>query len=327
MTSPFGALAGRGLTTGHGTENDFLLVPDPDGELDLTAAEVAAACDRHAGVGADGLIRVVRTAALTGADQAASAPADPAAPAPVDPAGAAPAPADAPAPAAVAGAEWFMDYRNADGSVAEMCGNGIRVFVHYLREQGLVDLPPGASIAVGTRGGIRQVAFDGERYTVAMGRWAMPGGLAAVQAGYDVIVQVPGLPGPRAGLRVTLPNPHTVVALPDEAALAAADLTGAVAYDPVPPAGTNLELVVPLGDDDAGLGTVRMRVLERGVGETRSCGTGTCAAALAVRAWGGPGAPDTWRVLVPGGEVLVHVDGDQVTLTGPAVLTADVTLR
>jgi diaminopimelate epimerase len=303
MTSPFGALRGRRLTTGHGTENDFVLVPDPDGALDVTPAEVAAVCHRHAGVGADGLIRVVRSRALP--EGAAVLAADPT-------------------------AEWFMDYRNADGSPAEMCGNGVRVFVHYLRAEGLVDVADGGSVVVGTRGGPRRVTVVGEEYTVDMGRWEMPGGLEAVQNGYDVVVQVAGLESPRAGLRVTVPNPHTVVALPDEATLAAADLGRPAVYDPEPPEGTNLELVVPLGESgppDAPVGTVRMRVLERGVGETRSCGTGTCAAALAVRAWGGPGSPDTWRVLVPGGEVVVRVEGDQVTLTGPAELTADVVLR
>jgi diaminopimelate epimerase len=303
MTPSFGVLAGRALTTGHGTENDFVLVPDPDGELVLGAAEVAAVCDRHAGVGADGLIRVVRSRALPeGAAVLAEEPA----------------------------AEWFMDYRNADGSLAEMCGNGVRVFAHYLRVSGLVDLADGASIVVGTRGGPRRITREGDLYTVDMGVWTMPGGPQAEAEGYDVVVDVPGLEGPRAGLRVTVPNPHTVVALPDEAALAAAQLTLAPTYDPVPPEGTNLELVVPLGEDDAAgtsVGTVRMRVLERGVGETRSCGTGTCAAALAVRAWGGAGAPDVWRVLVPGGEVTVRVVGDRVWLTGPAVLTADVVLR
>ncbi|TRW45043.1 diaminopimelate epimerase [Georgenia yuyongxinii] len=300
--TPFGALTGRALTTGHGTENDFILVPDPDGELRLDAADVVAACDRHAGLGADGLIRVVRSAALP---EGATALAE-------DPT-----------------AEWFMDYRNSDGSVAEMCGNGVRVFVHYLRERGLVELPAGGGVVVGTRAGARRVTFDGERYTVEMGTWAMPGGAEAVAAGYDVVVRVPGLDGPRGGLRVTMPNPHTVVALPDEGELAAAVLTGEPAYEPVPPLGTNLELVVPLGEDEGDgepVGRVRMRVLERGVGETRSCGTGTCAAALAVRAWAGPGAPDTWRVLVPGGEVTVRVLGETVTLTGPAALTADVTL-
>jgi diaminopimelate epimerase len=303
MTSSFGVLAGRTLTTGHGTENDFVLVPDPEGELGIGAAEVAAVCDRHAGVGADGLIRVVRSRALPEGDAVLAQAPD---------------------------AEWFMDYRNADGSLAEMCGNGVRVFAHYLRTTGLVALDDGASVVVGTRGGPRRITRQGETYTVDMGTWTMPGGPQAEAEGYDVVVDVPGLDGPRAGLRVSVPNPHTVVALPDEESLRAAQLTLAPAYDPVPPEGTNLELVVPLGEDSSdgtAVGTVRMRVLERGVGETRSCGTGTCAAALAVRAWGGADAPDVWRVLVPGGEVTVRVEGDRVLLTGPAVLTADVVLR
>ncbi len=306
MTS-FGVLTGRPLVTGHGTENDFLLLPDPDGAVDPSAAEVATACDRHAGIGADGLIRLVRSDALP--DGSAALAADPA-------------------------AEWFMDYRNADGSVAEMCGNGVRVFVHYLRESGLADLPDGGTIVVGTRGGPRRVTRVGEQYTVDMGTWWLPSGEPAAREGHDVVVEIPGIDGPRGGLSLAVPNPHTVVALPDEAALATARLShdpaDAPRYTPVPPDGTNLELVVPLGEQvDGGhtVGAVRMRVLERGVGETRSCGTGTCAAALAVRIWGGAGSPDTWRVLVPGGEVRVQVEGDRVHLTGPAELTADVTLR
>ena len=67
-----------------------------------------------------------------------------------------------------------------------------------------------------------------------------------------------------------------------------------------------------------------MRVHERGVGETRSCGTGACAAALVVRTWAGPDAPDLWWVDVPGGRLRVRVEGDRVELGGPAVLVADV---
>src|SRR5829696_8042339 len=93
------------FTKGHGTGNDFILIPDPDGDLRLSDAQVAVLCDRRFGIGADGILRVVRSTAIAeGADAAAS------------------------------GAEWFMDYRNADGSAAEMCGNGIRVFVRYLLE-------------------------------------------------------------------------------------------------------------------------------------------------------------------------------------------------
>ncbi|MDD9205776.1 diaminopimelate epimerase, partial [Georgenia sp. 10Sc9-8] len=201
MTPP--ALADVTLTKGHGTENDFVLVPDPDGALDLDAATVAHLCDRRAGIGADGLIRVVRSAALAEGKAALRE-----------------------------GAEWFMDYRNADGSAAEMCGNGIRVFVDYLRRRGLVDLDEGATVPVGTRGGVRPVTFAGGLYTVDMGRWSFPGGQQALDQGYDVAVQVAGLEEQRAGLRVAMPNPHTVVALPDVAELAAADLTREARYDP-----------------------------------------------------------------------------------------------
>ena len=299
------ALGGRELVKGHGTANDFLLVADPDGALDLAPGVVAALCDRRTGIGADGLIRVVRTAALDGQG--------------VPGAGGAAATDEAP--------QWFMDYRNADGSVAEMCGNGVRVFVHYLRVAGLVDLPDGATLAVGTRAGVREVTRRGELYAVGMGRWSLPGGAAATADGYDAVVAVAGLEGPRAGLSVDVGNPHTVVALPDEDELDAADLGRAPAVDPVPPHGTNVELVVPLGEEEVAgvlVGTVRMRVYERGVGETASCGTGCCAAALAVRAWGGAGAPDVWRVLVPGGELGVRVIGESVELTGPAEFVATV---
>lgn len=286
------------FTKGHGTGNDFVIVPDPDGVLDLSAAQVAALCDRHFGIGADGLLRVVRSAA-GGFDS---------------------------------DAEWFMDYRNADGSLAEMCGNGARVFVAYLRDLGHVTLADGDEVRIGTRGGVRRVRAVGEDYAVAMGEFALPGGERALTEGTDVVVDVPGLAGSRGGLRVEMPNPHTVLALPDLADLDSARLElGTVAYAPEPPEGTNLELVVPGTEQEIGgtrVGTLTMRVLERGVGETRSCGTGCCAAAVAVRAWAGAGAPDAWLVTVPGGQVRVDVAADrQVTLTGPAVLVADVTIR
>jgi diaminopimelate epimerase len=124
-----------------------------------------------------------------------------------------------------------------------------------------------------------------------------------------------------------------VLALQDETELAAADLARAPQVTPVPSNGVNVELVVPLAEDRAPDGTLvgrlRMRVHERGVGETRSCGTGACAAALAVRTWAGPGAPDVWLVEVPGGTVRVSVlPSGNVELAGPAVLvaTADVDL-
>jgi diaminopimelate epimerase len=160
-----------------------------------------------------------------------------------------------------------------------------------------------------------------------MGRWHQPRGADAARAGADAEVAVAGLEVARAGLSVDVGNPHVVLALGDEDELTAADLTRAPQVTPVPPHGTNVELVVPLGEheapDGALVGRLRMRVHERGVGETRSCGTGACAAALAVRTWAGVGAPDVWLVEVPGGTVRVSVLSDgHVELAGPAVLVA-----
>ena len=295
--------AGLSFVKGHGTQNDFLLVDDPDGALDLAPERVAALCDRRAGIGADGLIRVVRSRSCP--DGATALAQDPA-------------------------AEWFMDYRNADGSVAEMCGNGVRVLVAHLLAEGLVgvdQLSPQAPLAVGSRGGVKRVHRrpDGW-FAVDMGPWAVTGGRTAVADGYDALVHVPGLDVSRPGLSMDLGNPHTVVVLSDLDELASVDLLRAPLVDPAPVGGTNVELVVvldPQEDAEGPVGRLAMRVHERGVGETRSCGTGACAAAMAARVWAGAGAPNRWRLDVPGGRVDVRVlPDDGVELAGPAVLVA-----
>lgn len=307
MTAPVAPeTAARTLhaTKGHGTQNDFVLLDGRTG-VDLGADLVRALADRRAGIGGDGVIRLVASADL--------------------PEGAAVLAEDA-------AATWFMDYRNADGSIAEMCGNGVRVVAAYARSLGLWD-PADGELVLGTRAGVRRVReVEGPAgelwYAVDMGTWFLPGGEQAAADGFDAQVAVAGLDVPRPALSVDLGNPHTVLALAGDRELEAADLTRAPAVEPVPPHGTNVELVVPLGEerdaDGAALGRVRMRVHERGVGETRSCGTGACAAALAVRAWAGPHAPDVWLVDVPGGTVRVSVLADgHVELAGPAVLVAD----
>jgi diaminopimelate epimerase len=281
---------------GHGTENDFVLIPDPDGDFDLAAPLVAALCDRRSGIGGDGVIRVIRSAALAdGAEQAAHA-------------------------------DWFMDYRNADGSVAEMCGNGVRVFVRYLLEAGLARLTDGDELTVGTRAGVKRVRRVGDELAVDLGPWRIVGGERAAAAGTDATVELSGAAVGLPGLSVDVGNPHVVVALPDRDRLTAADLSRAPHVLPADPAGTNVELVVPVHDAHAHL---VMRVHERGVGETRSCGTGAAAAVLAARIWAGGRVPDDWRVDVPGGRLRVTarhgelLAGTGIELAGPAVLVAE----
>ena len=301
------------VVKGHGTGNDFVLIDDRAGTLDLTPELVRALADRRTGVGADGVIRLVPSDALE---------------------------AGGPSLAEDPRARWFMDYRNADGSDAEMCGNGIRVVAALAARLGVWD--DAGDLVLGTRAGVRTVRREagpdggaGPWYAVDMGRWRLPGGERAAADGHDAEVTIPGLGVSRPALSIEVGNPHTVLAVADTAELAAADLTRPPVVQPEPSAGTNVELVVPMGERDGGgpagerdgagrAGLVRMRVHERGVGETRSCGTGACAAALVVRTWAGPDAPDVWWVEVPGGTLRVRVTGDRVELGGPAVLVADV---
>ncbi|ONI65378.1 diaminopimelate epimerase [Leifsonia sp. ALI-44-B] len=278
------------FTKGHGTGNDFVLYSDPDGERELTPAQIAAICDRHFGVGADGVIRAVRSARI---DAGAAALAE-------DP-----------------DAEWFMDYRNADGSIAEMCGNGIRVYVKYLIEQGLATIEPGSTIAIGTRAGVRDVQASNNGFQVDLGRWRLDGN--------EPLVRAKNLKVARPGLGIDVGNPHVVVALADDSELDQADLSYIPHLEPEQLAGANVEFVVPaepLVSD--GVARIRMRVHERGSGETLSCGTGVAAAALATRHWAGQAAPNHWRVDVPGGTLGVRMfptqDGEHVSLSGPAEL-------
>ncbi|HEV7564725.1 MAG TPA: diaminopimelate epimerase [Microbacteriaceae bacterium] len=281
------------FSKGHGTGNDFVLFADPDGQIDLTSGQIAAICDRHFGVGADGVIRAVRSRHL---------------------------PEGAEALAEDDSAEWFMDYYNSDGSPSEMCGNGIRVYTRFLIDNGLVELENGDTLPIGTRGGVRDVQRNLTGFQVDLGRWKLDGG--------EPLVRARELPVARPGLGINIGNPHVVVALADEEELDSADLGYIPQLDPVPEDGANVEFVVPrepLVKD--GVGHIRMRVHERGSGETLSCGTGAAAAALATRYWAGDGAPNQWRVELPGGTLGVRMwaaeDGEHVSLSGPAELVYD----
>ncbi|MGW6295550.1 diaminopimelate epimerase [Streptomyces sp. NPDC055058] len=267
---------------GHGTENDFVIVPDPENTVDLPPATVAALCDRRAGIGGDGLLHVVRSAAHPEAR------------------------------AMAADAEWFMDYRNGDGSVAEMCGNGVRVFARYLQRAGHVTE---GDLAIATRGGVKSVhlAKDGD-ITVGMGRALLPEG--------EVTVSVGARSWP--ALNVNMGNPHAVAFVDDLAhagdLLAPPPVSPASAY----PDGVNVEFVV-----DRGPRHVALRVHERGAGETRSCGTGACAVAVAAARRDGvdptsTGTPATYTVDVPGGRLVITERPDgEIEMTGPAVIVAE----
>ncbi|MEV0004595.1 diaminopimelate epimerase [Micromonospora sp. NPDC050980] len=272
------------FTKGHGTGNDFVILPDPDGALDLTPALVAALCDRRRGLGGDGVLRVVRAAKH-------------------------------PDGAALAGeAEWFMDYWNSDGSFAEMCGNGARVFVRYLLEAGLA-APSGGTLPVATRAGLVRARVEGAEVAVEMRRPRLHHAATATLGGLTL-----------TGAAVDVGNPHLVCALPAALDLAGLDLTRAPEIDTaVFPTGVNVEFTTPGGPVDGTDAHVLMRVHERGSAETLSCGTGACAvAAVALRDTG----RDTGIVAVdvPGGRLTVTVTADACWLAGPAVLVATGTL-
>lgn len=287
---------------GHGTGNDFLIFPDPDDVRSLPAALIARICDRRTGLGADGILRAVRV--VPGSPGQA---ADPQAATPLV-------------------ARWFMDYRNADGSIAEMCGNGIRVFARYLLDHGLAE---GPDLVIATRAGRRYVrAEPGGQITVDMGLPAVLGRSAAVIAGrrYD-------------GLELSLGNPHLACMV--DMPVRAIDLSRAPVTDLARfPEGANVEVV-----QDRGGGHLEMRVYERGSGATQSCGTGAVAAAVAAQTAASPAAITatgetagangveangaanrgigSWVVHVPGGELTVTLSETTSLLTGPAVIVAE----
>lgn len=289
---------GRGATypeqvifaKGHGTENDFLVLPDAAAALDLSAARVAALCDRRRGLGADGVLRVTTAGAALSAGVLDRLP------------------------DGVAPGDWYMDYRNADGSTAQMCGNGVRVFAHYLRASGMEGRD---EFVVASAAGPRPVTVhraDATRadITVDMGK---ANTLGSGGPAFEATVG-----GRRfAGLGVDVGNPHLACVDPALTAddLAGLDVAAPVSYDHAQfPEGVNIEVLTAPAD-----GAVRMRVHERGVGETRSCGTGTVAAAVAALAAAGADT-GTLAVRVPGGEVVVTVADATSYLRGPSVLVA-----
>ncbi|RFZ55283.1 Diaminopimelate epimerase [Mycobacterium marinum] len=271
---------------GHGTQNDFVLLPDVAARLSLTAAQVAALCDRRRGLGADGILRVTTADAAVAAGVLHRLP------------------------DGVSPGDWYMDYRNADGSTAQMCGNGVRVFAHYLRASGLETRD---EFVVGSLAGPRPVTVHHADQThadvtVDMGKANKLGPGEAVVGGRRL-----------SGVAVDVGNPHLACLDPGltPEQLAALDVGAPVSFDRAQfPEGVNVEVLTA-----PAAGVVCMRVHERGVGETRSCGTGTVAAAVAALASAGQ-ETGTLTVRIPGGDVTVNITDATSLLRGPSVLVA-----
>lgn len=253
-------------TYGHGTHNDFLIFFDPDDELTFPTGVIDAICDRSTGIGADGVIRIVKS-----------------------------------------DGRWFMDYRNADGSIAEMCGNGIRVMARYLVAHGH---QPEGIFAIDTRAGIKHLRVPAtEDISVNMGKV------------YDEAEEVSALANgvSYSGFNINVGNPHAVVFTDNLSTLGSLETAPVVSPETSYPEGVNVEFVELLPGNEA-----KMRVHERGSGETQSCGTGTCAVALAATMKSGGSLPARWTIYPPGGRLVVDIDGhSNATLTGPAELIED----
>ena len=288
----------------HATGNDFVVYLDEDGTHEPTADEVRFLCDRHFGIGGDGLIRLAHPQAVSDVNERQIAD------------------------CAAGDADWFMDYRNADGSLAEMCGNGTRAITLFAQRQGIADQPGGKPFHLGTRAGVKILTSLGDVpglgkdvFQVEMGAWKR-----GDVDGYEVTI--PGTSGSARGTFVDMGNPHVVAVLEDAFAslpnVEDLDLVTKPVVAPEIPSDQNVEFVridEQSEGDDAGEAT--MRVNERGCGETLSCGTGLCATALTLRAKTGI---DHWTITVRGGTLRVDVTDEDVKLTGSATIVGKIEL-
>lgn len=270
-----------GFTKYHGTGNDFVMVVDLDDEHPIGSAAVAAICDRRTGIGADGLIRVVD---------------------------------------AGDGARFFMDYTNADGSAAEMCGNGIRCVGKLVHDLGLID-PDDLEIDVLTRAGRRHLQLHADpdgvvrRVTVYMGPASFTKASIPMRGpAWEAFLQQPMEVGPGLVLEasaVSMGNPHLVLFLDDDPdRFHVGHIGPALEHHELFPEGTNVEFA-QVKDDH-----IKVRVWERGSGETMACGSGACAVAVAANEAGL--VPTSTSVRFPGGDVEVTRTADEVMLTGAA---------
>lgn len=290
------------VTKVHATGNDFVVYLDRSGEFEPTPDEIRFLCDRHFGIGGDGLIRLTAPEHVSdlSREQVDATHAD--------------------------GAQWFMDYRNADGSLAEMCGNGTRAITLFAQHEGVADSTE--PFRLGTRAGVKVLTPRGNMkpyganvFQVEMGAWHI-----GEEDAYEVTI--PGTPGSARGTFVDMGNPHVVAVIEDAFATLPVvedlDLVTKPVVAPVIESDQNVEFVrIDDIDQNAGVGEAAMRVNERGCGETLSCGTGLCATGVVLRAKTGIAH---WDITVRGGTLRVDVSADDVRLTGSATLVGEVTL-
>jgi diaminopimelate epimerase len=273
---------------GHGTGNDFIVVDGLAGPFAdpnfLTPDLAKKLCNRHQGIGADGILRVARTSDFTESANSADA-------------------------------QYFMDYRNADGSISATCGNGLRVFARYLVESGLESR---GQFAIGTRAGtvavvISETDVDFSNIAVTLGRVSL--------GPMNVTVETETGSWPAVGIAGM--NNHAVSVVDDIAH--AGSLTEVPTALPAGtyPDGVNFEFIQVKSPTH-----IAMRTHERGVGETLSCGSGSCAAAYVHATSNHLNDPWTVQVDVLGGTVYVESDIDgNLTLRGPAVFVASGTIE
>ena len=274
------------FTKMHGLGNDFVVMNDLTEELDLAPEAVQWFCDRNFGIGGDGLI-LIRSATSDDAD-------------------------------------FFMLYYNADGTTAEMCGNGVRCFAKYLVDHGLI-MAEQDQIVVETLGGLKPISitrdYDGTMAlaTVDMGvPHLLPAEIPTILG-----CEAPGNPVVDCNLEtelgdfkvtcVSMGNPHCIIWVDNVEDTPVHQIGPVIENHSAFPNKTNVEFAELAGDDDI----IRLRVWERGVGETLACGTGACAVAVA-----GALTLRTDREItieLPGGELEIRwAEDDHVYMTGPA---------
>lgn len=290
------------VTKTHATGNDFVVYLDKSGKFEPTADEVRFLCDRHFGIGGDGLIRLTRPDFVSDLSD------------------------DQLSDVLAGGTKWFMDYRNADGSLAEMCGNGTRAITLFAQREGVAD--SAEPFRLGTRAGVKILTPRGNMrpyganvFQVEMGEWKI-----GETDAYEVTI--PGTEGSARGTFVDMGNPHVVAVIEDAFAslpvVESLDLVTKPVVAPVIESDQNVEFVrVDDIDQSTGVGEATMRVNERGCGETLSCGTGLCATGIVLRAKTGI---SHWDITVRGGTLRVDVTDSDVKLTGAATLVADIDL-